>query len=272
MSLKDPARIKNNYVLGVDVGSASTKMVLLDTGLNIVSTCRLPTSGNPLRAVEKALENIESSIVPGFNIDKVAVTGSGRELVAPKLEADMVKNEITCQTRGTLYSQPGARTILEIGGQGSKMIVVRKGMVVDFGMNTVCAAGTGSFLDHQARRLGIGVEDLSRLAMEALHPVAINATCTVFAESDMVSKQQSGALQADVIYGLCIALADNFIRSVVGSRPVEAPLVFQGGVAYNMGMVRALEEKLGIQICIPPQPELTGALGAALLVSEKPRG
>ena len=253
------------FYLGIDVGSVSTKIAVIDSSANLVSSCYLPTAGNPLRALKKGLGHIRSAHPAGFEIDGCAVTGSGRHLAAERVSADIVKNEITCQAASAVHFCPGVQTVIEIGGQDSKLIIIRNGLVVDFGMNSVCAAGTGSFLDHQANRLGINLEEMGSLALTSCSPVPVNATCTVFAESDMITLQQSGSRAADIIYGVCMALASNFQRSVIQAKPVTNPVVFQGGVAHNKGMQRAFREKLGLDMLIPPNPELTGAAGAALL-------
>lgn len=261
------------YYMGVDIGSVSTKLVILNEGKNMVSGFCLPTAGNPAKALEAGLLKIQASVEPSREIGAVGVTGSGRKLAGELLGADIVKNEITCQAVSAIGLQPKVQTIIEIGGQDSKLIVIRNGLVVDFGMNTVCAAGTGSFLDHQALRLGLSLDEMSALAEKSQHPVTINATCTVFAESDMITHQQTGSGVEDIVYGLCKALVANFRRAVVQSRPIVSPVVFQGGVAFNMGIRRAFQQELGINLFVPERPELTGATGAALLgIAEKPAG
>ncbi|OGO33222.1 MAG: 2-hydroxyglutaryl-CoA dehydratase, partial [Chloroflexi bacterium RBG_16_56_11] len=149
-----------------------------------------------------------------------------------------------------------------------KIIIIRDGMVSDFGMNTVCAAGTGSFLDHQAARLRISIEELSRRALLADKAVPVAGRCTVFAESEMVHKQQAGHAVDGIIYGLCRALVRNFLNDVASGKDIRPPVVFQGGVAFNRGIVRALREELRTEIIVPPHHEVLGAVGAALLVHE----
>jgi len=185
------------------------------------------------------------------------------------LSADVVKNEITAQAVSALHFVPDVKTVIEIGGQDSKMLVIRGGLVSQFGMNTVCAAGTGSFLDQQAQRLNMPIEDLGKEALKSKKPVSIAGRCTVFAESDMIHKQQMGHSVADIAYGLCRALARTFLNNVgLGMEP-RPPIVFQGGVAFNRGMVRAFEETLGTGVIVPPHHEVMGAIGAALLTHEE---
>jgi len=181
----------------------------------------------------------------------------------------MVKNEITSQAVGTLHYVPDVSTIIEIGGQDSKLIIVRDGMVVDFAMNTVCAAGTGSFLDQQASRLNMMIEDFGGQALQSKAPVHIEGRCTVFAESDMIHKQQMGHETEDIIYGLCQALVRNYLNDVGTGKEMLPPIVFQGGVAFNKGILRAFEESLNTEVLVPLYHEAMGAIGAALLVREE---
>jgi predicted CoA-substrate-specific enzyme activase len=180
----------------------------------------------------------------------------------------MVKNEITAHAVAALHFVPDVRTVMDIGGQDSKLILLENGIVVDFAMNSVCAAGTGSFLEQQANRLGITIEDLGQRALNTSHPVRIAGRCTVFAESDMVHKQQMGHPVDDIIYGLCQALARNYLNNLALGKVIEPPVVFQGGVAANAGVVRAFREALETAIVVLPHHGVMGALGAALLARE----
>jgi predicted CoA-substrate-specific enzyme activase len=181
----------------------------------------------------------------------------------------LVKNEITSHAVAALHYIPQVQTIIEIGGQDSKIIIVRDGIVTDFGMNTVCAAGTGSFLDHQALRLDMSIQEFAQRAMDSQVPVRIAGRCTVFAESDMVHKQQMGHRAEDIIYGLCQALVRNYLNNVGLGKDIQPPIVFQGGVAFNQGIVRALHQELSAEVIVPPHHEIMGAIGAALLVNEE---
>jgi predicted CoA-substrate-specific enzyme activase len=179
-----------------------------------------------------------------------------------------VKNEITCQAVGAVHYYPKVQTIIEIGGQDSKLILVRDGMVTDFAMNTVCAAGTGSFLDHQAGRLQMTIEEFSRRAEAGKGNVHISGRCTVFAESDMVHKQQMGHHVDDIIYGLCCTLVRNYLSDVGSGKNIQPPIIFQGGVAFNQGIIRALREELKTDITVSQHHAVMGAIGAALLAHE----
>jgi len=159
-------------------------------------------------------------------------------------------------------------SVLEIGGQDSKIIIIEHGVVSDFAMNTVCAAGTGSFLDQQAARLGLSIEQFSALALEAKNPVRIAGRCSVFAESDMIHKQQLGHSLPDIIAGLCQALTRNYLNNVGKGKDIKPPIIFQGGVAANPGIKIAFQDALGAEIIIPKYFDVMGALGAAILAKE----
>ena len=255
--------------LGIDVGSVSTKIAAIDEYKELICHTYLPTQGSPLEAIQHALVQLEQLLPPDSVICGAAATGSARQLAGAVTGADLIKNEITSQAVAALHYYPDVQTIFEIGGQDSKIIVIRDGIVIDFGMNTVCAAGTGSFLDHQAQRLNMSIDQFSSLAMDSLSPAAINGRCTVFAESDMIHKQQSGCRIEDIVYGLCRTLARNYLSNVGLGKELKPPVVFQGGVAFNNGIVRAFEEELGCEITVPAHHEVMGAIGAALLALEE---
>ncbi|MCJ7605610.1 MAG: acyl-CoA dehydratase activase [Dehalococcoidales bacterium] len=254
--------------LGIDVGSVTTKFAVLNADDDVLFDLYLPTGGQPVRAIQEGLRRLGAGLPGRIEIRGAATTGSARSLAGAITGADIVKNEITCQAVAAIQAVPGVRTVLEIGGQDSKLICITDEMVTDFGMNTVCAAGTGSFLDHQAARLQMSIEEFSRRALSGGNPVRISGRCTVFAESDMIHKQQTGHNVDDIIYGLCRALVQNYLSDVGSGKEILAPVVFQGGVAFNQGIVRALKEELGTDIIVPHRHEVMGAIGAALLAHE----
>ncbi len=255
--------------LGIDVGSVTTKFAVLDKNDELITHSYLLTQGKPIDAVQQGLKQIKQQLPNEANICGVATTGSARYLAGVIVGADLVKNEITSHAVATLFHIPQAQTIIEIGGQDSKIIIIRDGIVTDFGMNTVCAAGTGSFLDHQAQRLDMSIEKFSQRALDSSTPVRIAGRCTVFAESDMIHKQQMGHRTEDIVYGLCQALVRNYLNNVGLGKDIKPPVVFQGGVAFNQGIVKALQEELNAEIIIPLHHEVMGAIGAALLVHEE---
>ena len=254
--------------LGVDVGSVTAKFALVTEDGALVAYNYLRTQGKPIEVIQHGLKGIQGQIPAGGEIRGVCSTGSARYLAGVILGADVVKNEITTQAVAALQYVPEVRTVIEIGGQDSKLIHIRNGLVDDFAMNTVCAAGTGSFLEQQATRLGIRIEDFGEYALRSKAPVRIDGRCTVFAESDMIHKQQMGYAAEDIIYGLCQALVRNYLNDVCMSKDLLPPVVFQGGVAFNEGIVRAFEESLSTEVIVPLYHEAMGAIGAALLVRE----
>jgi predicted CoA-substrate-specific enzyme activase len=254
--------------LGVDVGSVTVKFAALDAKDKLIACLYLSTEGRPVEVVQRGLAELRHILPADTKIKGVATTGSARYLAGAVIGADLVKNEITCQAVAAVHAVPGVKTVIEIGGQDSKLIIIRDGQVADFSMNTVCAAGTGSFLDHQAARLHMSIEELSRRALLGKGKLIISGRCTVFAESDMVHKQQMGHNVDDIIYGLCRTLVRNYLSDTGSGKDIQSPVVFQGGVAFNQGIKRALEEELKTDIVIPPHHELMGAIGAALLVHE----
>lgn len=259
--------------LGIDTGSISTKGVVIDEQRNIIARSYLWTEGNPTVAARKVTDELHEQLQEGgYNVEVMAVgtTGSARRLVGAILGATVVKNEITAHAVGTTHLHPDVRTILEIGGQDSKIICIDGGIATDYAMNTLCAAGTGSFLSSQAHRLGVAVEEFGDIALTSQHPASIAARCTVFAESDLVHKIQVGYPREDIIAGLCKAVAVNYLNNVGKGKKITAPVVFQGGVSKNVGVVKAFEDALGMNVLVDPDGHLMGAYGAALLAADSP--
>ncbi|KPU46051.1 R-phenyllactate dehydratase activator [Oxobacter pfennigii] len=252
------------YYLGLDVGSVSTDIVVLDENENAVEKLYLKTAGKPINAVKSGLAEIKRRL-GDINIQGVGTTGSGRQLAGVMVGADVTKNEITSHGVAALKINPDVKTIFEIGGQDSKIIIIRDGVIVDFAMNTVCAAGTGSFLDRQASRLNIPIEEFGDRALKSTTSVRIAGRCAVFAESDMIHKQQLGYSEEDIINGLCEALVRNYLNNVGKGKEILSPIIFQGGVAANKGMKKAFEQELGQEIYIPENHDVMGAIGAAII-------
>jgi len=242
--------------LGIDVGSVTTKFAVLSEDDQLVSSLYLRTQGKPVVMVQQGLREIVHSMPPDTQIRGVGTTGSARYLAGVIVSADIVKNEITSHAVAALQFMPDVQTVIEIGGQDSKIIIIRDGIVTDFGMNTVCAAGTGSFLDQQASRLNMRIDDFGSKALESGKPVRIAGRCTVFAESDMIHKQQMGHRIEDIVYGLCQAMVRNYLNNVGLGKEILTPVVFQGGVAFNRGIVRALEETLNTDVIVPPHEDM----------------
>ena len=256
--------------LGIDIGSISTKGVVIDDDANIVARSYLWTEGDPAAASKRVAADLSSQLdAEDLRIVGAGTTGSARRLVGAMIGAGVIKNEITAHAVGTTFKHPDVHTILEIGGQDSKIICVEDGIATDYAMNTLCAAGTGSFLSSQAARLGVEVEEFGRIALTSEKPANIAARCTVFAESDLVHKIQVGYAREDIIAGLCRAVASNYLNNVGKGKRIEAPVVFQGGVSKNEGVVRSFEELLGHDVVVDPDGHLMGAFGVALLARKE---
>lgn len=251
--------------LGVDIGSISTKAVIIDSNNNILLSEYIWTEGNPINAVKKIINSFKDKLDKDIKIVGVGTTGSARKLIGSILGANIIKNEITAHAIGTLDKYSDTRTILEIGGQDSKIILIENGIVTDYAMNTLCAAGTGSFLSSQAKRLGIEVEDFGNLALTSKNPTPIAARCTVFAESDLVHKAQMGYHKNDIVAGLCKSVALNYLNNVAKGKKICEPIIFQGGVSKNKGVVKAFEDILNTKIRTDKNGHLMGAIGVAIL-------
>lgn len=256
--------------LGIDIGSISTKGVVIDKDNNIVASTYLWTRGNPLKAVKEVLVDIKKQLPKNYKVVGVGTTGSARKLVGTILGANIIKNEIAAHAIGTLSKYPDIRTIIEIGGQDSKIILLKDQVVIDYAMNTLCAAGTGAFLSSQAERLDIPVEEFGSIALTSNNPTPIAARCTVFAESDLVHKAQMGHKKEDIVAGLCKSVALNYLNNVGKGKKIASPIIFQGGVSKNIGVVKAFEKILNEKIITDENGHLMGALGVAILSKKEP--
>lgn len=251
--------------LGVDIGSISTKGVIIDDDNNIIKSLYIWTEGNPVNAVKRLISELKKDLPKSIVIKGIGTTGSARKLIGLMLDANIVKNEITAHAVGTLSIYPNVKTILEIGGQDSKIILIDNGIITDYSMNTLCAAGTGSFLSSQSKRLGVDVEEFGTLALKSKNPVKIAARCTVFAESDLIHKAQIGYDKKDIIAGLCRSIVINYLNNVGKGKKIKAPIVFQGGVSKNKGVLKYFKEILHEDVIVDENSHLMGALGIAIL-------
>lgn len=252
--------------LGIDIGSISTKGVIINEDNNILACSYLYTEGSPITASKRVIRELKNKIdLNKYRVVGVGTTGSARKLIGTILGANVIKNEITAHAIGTMSIYPDVRTIFEIGGQDSKIILIENGIVTDYAMNTLCAAGTGSFLSSQAKRLGIPIEEFGSIAITSKNPTKIAARCTVFAESDLVHKSQIGHKKEDIIAGLCYAIVNNYLNNVGKGKKIIPPIVFQGGVSKNIGVVKAFEDITGEKVYVDNNSHLMGALGVAIL-------
>jgi predicted CoA-substrate-specific enzyme activase len=265
-----PIKEKTRVYLGVDVGSISTNLVIIDEQRRLIAKRYLMTEGRPLEAVKRGLFEIGEEVGGLVEIIGAGTTGSGRYLTADFIGADIVRNEITAQAEAAIDIDHTVDTIFEIGGQDSKYISIENGVIVDFEMNKACAAGTGSFLEEQAERLGISIKgEFGDLALSSKKPVKMGERCTVFIESDVVHHQQKGAPTEDIVSGLAYSIVQNYLNKVVADRRIGKRIFFQGGTAFNKGVVAAFEKVLGKPIEVPPHHDVTGAIGVAILAMKE---
>ncbi|MDD5542540.1 MAG: acyl-CoA dehydratase activase [Acidobacteriia bacterium] len=261
--------------LGVDVGSVSTNLTLLDEEANLMKEIYLRTESRPIEVVNRGLREINEEMGERIEIAGVGTTGSGRELIGELIGADTVNDEITAHKTGAMHISKQligeqVDTIFEIGGQDSKYISIEDGIVVDFAMNEACAAGTGSFLEEQAEKLGIQIKDeFAALALASDRPVRLGERCTVFMEQDVTAYLQRGAEKRDLVAGLAYSIALNYLNRVVRGRKIGEVIYFQGGTAYNDSVAAAFSKILGKRIIVPPHNGVVGAIGMSLLARDK---
>ncbi len=267
------AAAKTEAYLGVDVGSISTNLAVIDQECRLLAKRYLMTAGRPIEAVKQGLAEIGEEIGDRIVIAGVATTGSGRYMIADYIGADIVKNEITAQATAAAFIDKDVDTIFEIGGQDSKYISLRDGVIADFEMNKACAAGTGSFLEEQAEKLNIPVRgEFQRIAFSSGNPCRLGERCTVFMENSLMMNLQRGSTTEDLLSGLSYSIVQNYINRVVGKRKIGKKIFFQGGVAFNKSVVAAFEKYLDRQIAVPPDHDVTGAIGMALIAKRHMEG
>ena len=276
--------------LGIDVGSVSTNLAVLDEAGRLLHGIYLRTAGRPIEVVQDGLREIDQLLGSRIDVRGAGTTGSGRELIGELVGADTVNDEITAHKTGAVYvhqtlvlrraaaGMDGGEadnafgpvdTIFEIGGQDSKFISLDRGVVVDFAMNEACAAGTGSFLEEQAERMGIQIKDeFARLAMASDAPARLGERCTVFMERDVTGAMQRGAKLEDLTAGLAYSVALNYLNRVVRGRKIGNVIYFQGGTAYNDAVAAAFSRLLGKRIIVPPHNGIIGAIGMALIAQQ----
>jgi predicted CoA-substrate-specific enzyme activase len=269
-----PAEGRIPAYLGLDIGSVSTNVVAIDESGSVIHDVYLRTAGRPIEAVQQGLSEVERLWGSRLEIRGVGTTGSGRELIAEFVGADSVNDEITAHKTGaihissTLGGEP-VDTIFEIGGQDSKFISIEKGVVVDFAMNEACAAGTGSFLEEQAEKLGISIKgEFAKLALAAANPTRLGERCTVFMERDVTGWLHKGETVPNLVAGLAYSIALNYLNRVVRGRKIGKVIYFQGGTAYNDAVTAAFASVLEKKITVPPYNGVMGAIGMALIARQ----
>jgi predicted CoA-substrate-specific enzyme activase len=260
--------------LGIDIGSVSTNLALITTNGDLIHGIYRMTEGRPIEVVDDSLKEMASVAGNRIMINGVGTTGSGRELIGLLVGADVIKDEITAHKTGAVfvankYLNHQVDTIFEIGGQDSKFIALNNGDVIDFSLNEACAAGTGSFLEEQAGRLGISIkEEFSDLALQSNHPLKLGERCTVFMEKELIPYLQRGVPKSDIAAGLAFSVVQNYLNRVVKKRKIGEVIFFQGGTAYNNAVAAAFATILERQIVVPPHNGIMGAVGAALLAKK----
>lgn len=255
--------------LGVDVGSTSTNLVLADEDNCIISYKYLRTLGNPVLAIRKGLYELKQEFGDDIKIIGVGTTGSGRYMIGRLIGADVIKDEITAQAKAAVVIDDSVDTIFEIGGQDSKYISLENGVVRDFQMNKICAAGTGSFIEEQVKKFNIPIDEFGNIAINSAHPINLGQRCTVFIETSIAANLSRGAKIDDIASGLCYSIVKNYLNRVVGQKKIGDKIFLQGGIAYNQGVVNAFRALTGKDIHVPPFFSVTGALGAAILAKEE---
>jgi predicted CoA-substrate-specific enzyme activase len=259
---------KTKAFLGVDVGSISTNLVLIDEAGRVLGRKYLWTKGRPIEVVLAGLAELRAELGDKVDIAGAGTTGSGRYLIGEFIGADIIKNEITAQARATIQVDEDVDTIFEIGGQDSKYISLENGTIIDFEMNKVCAAGTGSFLEEQAQILGIELNDFGDLALKAESPINLGERCTVFINSEVVHHQKDTNERENLLAGLGYSIVYNYLNRVVGDKKIGDKIYLQGGVAANRAVVSAFQQVLRKDVTVPPNYDVTGAVGIALIVRE----
>ena len=261
--------------LGIDIGSTSTKAVILDeTGTEVVAKNYLMTAGRPVEAIKSVFRNLLEDMGDNAEIMGAGITGSGRYLVGSFVGADVIRNEITAQTRAAAEIDEDA-DIIEIGGQDSKLVIKRNGVVVDYQMNKACAAGTGSFIDELAEQLGIRVQngEFASLAFKAPHTIDLGSRCAAFMGQSVASAQQEGVPIEVITASLANSIAGNYLSKVLGTRKLGDKVMLTGAVFYNEAVVSAFQAALeGKETLVPEHKEVSGAIGAALLAKEDMEG
>lgn len=255
--------------LGIDVGSTSTNLVLVDRNYEILSYRYLKTLGDPVKAVKTGLKDLQDELGERVTVIGAGTTGSGRYMVGRLVGADIIKDEITAQAKAALTIDSSVDTVLEIGGQDSKFISLKNGMVTDFQMNKICAAGTGSFIEEQSKKFDIPIEKFGDIAINSRNPVNLGERCTVFIETSIAAHLARGTGIADIASGLCYSIVKNYLNRVVGQKKLGERIFLQGGIAYNQGVVNAFRALTGKEITVPPFFSVTGAYGTAILVKEE---
>ena len=250
-------------------GSIVTKGVIIDEYNNIITSACLYTEGDSIKTVKRVIKTMQNDIdLDKYGVVSIGTTGSARKLIGLMLGASSIQNEINAEATGTIKMYPDVRTILEIGGQDSKIILVNNGRIVDYAISSSCMTGTGTCIEMLAQRLGVNVKDISEIASESEKMIDITSRCAVFLETDIINKLQLGYNKEDILAGVCHAVAVNYYNNIIKGKKIRAPIVFNGGVSKNEMVVKYLEEIFGVKIIVDKNSHLMGALGVAIMARE----
>lgn len=251
---------------GIDIGSISSKIAIIDENKKTVFRDYTYNKGNPASAVSALINNATKNGAGRYY--SLCATGSGRNKIGRYLNADLIKNEITAIWTAIESVYPNANTIIEIGGQDSKLISMENGEIKKFRLNSVCAAGTGSFIEQQAMRLGLSISQLADMALSSRHKAKFSGRCSVFAETEMINLQQAGYSASAIAAGLIDAVCENYLHDLSNGIDIKSPVVFCGGVSENIAVKNSFEKKLNCNIIVPEINKIAAAFGAALLAFE----
>ena len=269
---KHLCKISNDPIIeghiGVDIGSTSTNVVLIDKNKDVLAYRYIRTQGDPEKAATLGINSIKEEFHNKLDIKSIGTTGSGRSMIGKKIGADLIINEITAQARGAIEIDKDVDTIFEIGGQDSKYIKIDNGKVIDFEMNKICAAGTGSFIEEQAKKLKIPIEKFENIALKGNEPLCLGDKCTVFIEGNISKAIAEGKSKENITAGLGYSIVNNYLNRVVGNKTIGNKIFLQGGIAHNQAIINAFKSILKKEIIIPKFFSVTGAYGVALLTKE----
>ncbi len=258
--------IMNKLYMGIDIGSVTVKAVIVDEYDNIISSYYMDIYGSPIKSVKEVILKMKSEIdLHKYKVVSIGVTGSAKKLIGTLLNAQIIRNEIIALSVGTIKMYPDVKTIIDIGGEDSKLIIVNDGVVVDYAMNTSCNAGTGSFIEMFANKLKVNMGDLSELVLDSKSKINTINSGMVFAGSDLIHKIQEGYSKEDILTAVCDVVAQNYINNMVKGKKINSPIVFTGGVSKNLTVIKMLEEKLHKKIIVNRNSHLIGAFGMAIM-------
>ena len=257
--------IMNKLFMGLDIGSVYTKGVIIDEYNNIIASSDINTGGDPIDASKKVIIDLKKGInLKNNRVVAIGTTGSARRLVGTMLDACVIKNEMISETIGTINTYPMVKSIIEIGGQSSKLMIIDSGEIDDYEINDLCM--TGLFIDSVAKRLDIDLNEISNMHSDKI--INLSSRCMLFTENDIIKKIQNGYKKEDIIISLCEELANNYVNNIIKDRKIKLPIVFNGGVSKNKIVVNKIQEILNKKIIVNKNSYLMGAIGIAIMARE----